>query len=111
MNNYQPQGLVNNGLVNGGYLWTPTSADANLLNQQTKYAALCQSYIGSVSFTRDGKDVTDEIQRKLIMLSQSVPMTAASAQVYFPGVNVLYWVGGVIDWLAGYNTIKAYVFV
>lgn len=113
MSNYQPNGTATGRLINQGVVYqSPTPDDEALWNQQVKYANLCVQFISTAGpFIRNGKNVTNEIQTHLTILSQSVPMTTASAQAYFAGVTVTYWSASVVDWLAGYNAITSYVFV
>src|SRR5258708_2415651 len=112
MNNYQPQGQTTSRLINDGYIYqSPTSVAVSLLLQQKQFANRCVQFIGATGpFIRNGQDVTNEIQTHLTTLSQSVPMTAASAQAYFSNVSTVFWSSCVVDWLAGYIAITSYVF-
>jgi len=114
MSNYQPQGTPTGSLINQGFTGIPPasgSVDASLLNQQQKYAILCSQFIASKKFFRGGVDVTNQTQVVLNALSQSVPMTTASATAYFSGITPGYWSSGVVDWLAGYNVLLNFQFV
>ncbi len=74
--------------------------------QQIAYAEKCQVYIASITRRNAaGEDISNQVQTQLTALSQSVPMTTASASAYFPGINSGYWSASVVDYFAGYNAI------
>ena len=105
MSNYQPQGSFQN-LMCQGTLVAPTGDDLLLLNQQTQYANLCQSFVGKVSAVRDGKDATNAAQKFYLNLISTTPLTLAIAQSYFANATAIYWnTGGLVDYKGAYNKI------
>jgi hypothetical protein len=98
-----PANVVNQGF---GPWQFATSADKQLLSQQTTYAQMCQAYVaGIVRLNAAGKDISNLVQTQLTALSQSVPMTPASASAYFSGITPGFWSACVVDYYAGYNAI------
>jgi hypothetical protein len=108
-NNYQPNTSLGFGSLTGGAWMIPAagSDDAKLLQQQNSYAAQCSSYIGSVSATRNGIDITNQKQVYLLNIVSKTFMTRAQAQAYFPGASAAYWAFGVIDYFAALAAIQS----
>jgi hypothetical protein len=107
-NNYQPSGTTTGGLIDYGTLNgvpLPNSPDAALLNQQATYAAMCVSFIGTVSAFKNGQNITNLAQQFYLGMLQSFPMTLAAAQAYFPGVIAIFWSANVFDFRATYSAM------
>lgn len=113
-NNYQSNnlgfggagGVINSGATSA--IPPSGSDDANMLNQQLKFAALCSSYIqNSGRVNTQGKDITREVQKYLASIVAATPLSFAQAQVYYPNVSSKYWTGSLIDYMAAYTAIQA----
>jgi hypothetical protein len=106
-NNSGNIGIPTNVINQGFSVWqNPANADVQLLLQQITYAEKCQQYIANIiRLNSVGKDISNQVQTELTALSQSIPMTTASASAYFPGINSGYWSACVVDYYAGYNAI------
>lgn len=100
MSNFKPTGTPGT-LIGEGIHGIPDagSADANLLNQQTTYFALCNTYIAQT--TPDKKQVF------LLGIVAASPMTAASAAAYFSGITPSRWSTGVIDYKLALANMQA----
>jgi hypothetical protein len=105
-NNSGNIGIPTNVINQGTYYSASVNADVQLLLQQTTYAQKCQAYIAGVTrLNAAGQDISNKVQTELTALSQSIPMTAASANAYFNGATAVYWSAGVVDYLAGWSAI------
>jgi hypothetical protein len=96
---YKPQGFPSNLIGTGGVTPIPAagSADAQLLQQQTLYWGLCDSYVSSASAPR---------QTALLIVQNSTYMTAAQANAYFPGTTAAYWSYNIIDYFAALAAMR-----
>lgn len=105
--NYQPRGTSQTTNTSGNFYYpSPTAGDTALLQQNSTYELLSQEFVGSISATKDGVDITTQAQNALLAIN--VQLTSASAQAYQPTATAQFWSNGITDWLATYNAQVAY---